>query len=424
MANSAIVGINWGDEGKGRMVDLLTDHFDVVVRYQGGGNAGNTVVNDQGKFALHLLPSGIFRQGVVNILGNGVALDPENLWKEIEEVTSKGVPITPENLKISDRASLLLPWHRELDGLEEARLADKKYGSTKQGIAPFYSDKYQKKTILAGELLYPEHLMEHLKDLMEWKNLTLTRVYGAKPVTMEDLEVWIDVFCNKIKPFICDTGAFLRKAQTEGKQILFEAQLGALRDLDYGIHLYTTSSNAIAAYAPVGSGLPSAKIDEVIGVVKAYSTCVGEGPFVCEMFGDEAEELRKAGFEYGAKTGRPRRVGPIDIVATRYGIHVQAATNVALTKLDVLSYLDKIPICTHYTIDGQITDEFPFPSLLNDAKPVIEYMDGWKCDISGVRNWEDLPEAARRYVEFIEQNIDCHIGYVSVGPERDSIIIR
>ena len=424
MANSAIVGINWGDEGKGRMVDLLTDQYDVVVRYQGGGNAGHTVVNELGKFALHLLPSGIFRKDVVNILGNGVALDPENLWKEIEDVTGKGVPITPENLKISDRASLLLPWHRELDRLEEARLADKKYGSTKQGIAPFYSDKYQKKTILAGELLYPEHLREHLKDLMEWKNLTLTRVYGASPVTMEDLEVWIDDYCSKIKPFICDTGAFLRKAQSDGKEILFEAQLGALRDLDYGIYPYTTSSNAIAAYAPVGSGLPSAKIDEVIGVVKAYSTCVGEGPFVCEMFGEEAEELRKAGFEYGAKTGRPRRVGPIDIVATRYGIHVQAATNVALTKLDVLSYLDKIPICTHYTIDGQITDEFPFPSLLNDAKPVVEYMDGWKCDISGVRNWEDLPEAARRYVEFIEKNIDCRIGYVSVGPERDSIIIR
>ena len=424
MANSAIVGINWGDEGKGRMVDLLTEQYDIVVRYQGGGNAGHTVVNELGKFALHLLPSGVFRKGVVNILGNGVALDPENLWKEIEDVASQGVPITPENLKISDRASLLLPWHRELDGLEEARLADKKYGSTKQGIAPFYSDKYQKKTILAGELLYPEHLREHLKDLMEWKNLTLTRVYGAKPVTMEDLEVWIDVFCNKIKPFICDTGAFLRKAQADGKRILFEAQLGALRDLDYGIYPYTTSSNAIAAYAPVGSGLPSAKVDEVIGVVKAYSTCVGEGPFVCEMFGEEAEDLRKAGFEYGAKTGRPRRVGPIDIVATRYGIHVQAATNVALTKLDVLSYLDKIPVCTHYTIDGQLTDEFPFPSLLNDAKPVIEYMDGWKCDISGMRKWEDLPEAARKYVEFIEQNIDCHIGYVSVGPERDSIIIR
>ena len=424
MANSAIVGINWGDEGKGRMVDLLTDRFDVVVRYQGGGNAGHTVVNESGKFALHLLPSGIFRKNVVNILGNGVALDPENLWKEIESVTSQGVSITPEHLKISDRASLLLPWHRELDGLEEARLADKKFGSTRQGIAPFYSDKYQKKTILAGELLYPEHLREHLKDLMEWKNLTLTRVYGAKPVTMEDLEVWIEVYCNKIKPFICDTGAFLRKAQNDGKRILFEAQLGALRDLDYGIHPYTTSSNAIAAYAPVGSGLPSAKLDEVIGVVKAYSTCVGEGPFVCEMFGDEAEELRKAGFEYGAKTGRPRRVGPLDIVATRYGIQVQGATNVALTKMDVLSYMDKIPVCTHYRIDGQIVDEFPFPALLDKAEPVVEYVDGWKTDISGVRNWEDLPEAARKYVEYIEQAVGCHIGYVSVGPERDSIIIR
>ena len=424
MANSAIVGINWGDEGKGRMVDLLTDRFDVVVRYQGGGNAGHTVVNESGKFALHLLPSGIFRKNVVNILGNGVALDPENLWKEIESVTSQGVSITPENLKISDRASLLLPWHRELDGLEEARLADKKFGSTRQGIAPFYSDKYQKKTILAGELLYPEHLREHLKDLMEWKNLTLTRVYGAKPVTMEDLEVWIEVYCNKIKPFICDTGAFLRKAQNDGKRILFEAQLGALRDLDYGIHPYTTSSNAIAAYAPVGSGLPSAKLDEVIGVVKAYSTCVGEGPFVCEMFGDEAEELRKAGFEYGAKTGRPRRVGPLDIVATRYGIQVQGAINVALTKMDVLSYMDKIPVCTHYRIDGQIVDEFPFPALLDKAEPVVEYVDGWKTDISGVRNWEDLPEAARKYVEYIEQAVGCHIGYVSVGPERDSIIIR
>ena len=424
MANSAIVGINWGDEGKGRMVDLLTDRFDVVVRYQGGGNAGHTVVNESGKFALHLLPSGIFRKNVVNILGNGVALDPENLWKEIESVTSQGVSITPENLKISDRASLLLPWHRELDGLEEARLADKKFGSTRQGIAPFYSDKYQKKTILAGELLYPEHLREHLKDLMEWKNLTLTRVYGAKPVTMEDLEVWIEVYCNKIKPFICDTGAFLRKAQNDGKRILFEAQLGALRDLDYGIHPYTTSSNAIAAYAPVGSGLPSAKLDEVIGVVKAYSTCVGEGPFVCEMFGDEAEELRKAGFEYGAKTGRPRRVGPLDIVATRYGIQVQGATNVALTKMDVLSYLDKIPVCTHYRIDGQIVDEFPFPALLDKAEPVVEYVDGWKTDFSGVRNWEDLPEAARKYVEYSEQAVGGHIGFVSVGPERDSIIIR
>ena len=424
MGNCAIVGINWGDEGKGRMVDLLTEEYDVVVRYQGGGNAGHTVINEYGKFALHLLPSGIFRKGVVNILGNGVALDPENLWVEIQDVTSKGVPITPENLKISDRASLLLPWHRKLDELEELRLADKKFGSTKQGIAPFYSDKYQKKTVLAGELLHPAHLKEHLKDLLEWKNLTITRVYGAEPVTMEEMEQWLDTWCEKIKPFICDTGAVLRKAQAEGKQILFEAQLGALRDLDYGIHPYTTSSNAIAAYAPVGSGLPSAKIDDVIGVVKAYSTCVGEGPFVCEMFGQEAEKLREAGFEYGAKTGRPRRVGPLDIVATRYGVQVQAATNIALTKLDVLSYLDKIPVCTAYEVDGQITGKFPFPALLASAKPVVEYMEGWGCDISGVRKWEDLPEAAQKYVEYVEAQIGCHIGYVSVGPERDSIIIR
>ena len=424
MANAAIVGINWGDEGKGRMVDLLTQDYDIVIRYQGGGNAGHTVINEHGKFALHLLPSGIFRSGVVNILGNGVALDPENLWLEMQEVIAKGVPLTPENLKISDRASLLLPCHRALDGLEEARLADKKFGSTKQGIAPFYSDKYSKKTVLAGELLYPEHLKEHLKDLLDWKNLTLTKVYGADPVTMEDLESWLDTYCEKIKPYICDTGVFLRKAQAEGKKILFEAQLGALRDLDYGIHPYTTSSNAIAAYAPVGSGLPSAKIDEVIGVVKAYSTCVGEGPFVCEMFGSEADALREAGFEYGAKTGRPRRVGPIDIVATRYGVQVQAATNIALTKLDVLSYLEKIPICARYLVDGKETDEFPFPAVLAGAQPVMEYMDGWKCDISGVRRWEDLPEAARKYVEYIEGQIGCHIGYVSVGPERDSIIIR
>lgn len=424
MGNAAIVGINWGDEGKGRMVDLLTNSYDVVVRYQGGGNAGHTVVNEHGKFALHLLPSGIFREGVMNVLGNGVALDPENLWKEIEQITSQGVSITPENLMISDRASLLLPWHRELDGLEEARLADKKFGSTKQGIAPFYADKFAKKTILAGELLYSKHLREHLQDLMEWKNLTLTRVYGAKPVTMEELEVWINVFCNKIKPFIRDTGAYLRQAQQDGKKILFEAQLGALRDLDYGIHPYTTSSNPIAAYAPVGSGLPCVKIDEVVGVVKAYSSCVGEGPFVCEMFGDEAEELRKAGFEYGAKTGRPRRVGPVDVVATRYGVQCQGATNIALTKLDVLSYMDKIPVCAHYRLDGKITDEFPFPSLLNDAEPVVEYLDGWKCDISGVRTWEDLPVQAQKYVLYLEQAIGCHIGYVSVGPERDSIILR
>ena len=424
MANCAIVGINWGDEGKGRMVDYLTNHFDVVVRYQGGGNAGHTVVNDRGTFALHLLPSGIFREGVVNILGNGVALDCENLLAEMNTLRAAGVSITPENLKISDRASLLLPWHRELDGLEEARLADKKYGSTKQGIAPFYSDKYQKKTVMAGELLHPQHLKEHLADLLEWKNLTLQKVYGAKGYTLDELLAWVDKYCEAVKPYITNTTAFLRDAQKAGKSILFEAQLGALRDLDYGIYPYTTSSNAIAAYAPVGSGLPTAKIDEVIGVVKAYSTCVGEGPFVCEMFGAEADALRKAGFEYGAKTGRPRRVGPIDLVATRYGVQVQAATNIALTKLDVLSYLDKIPVCAHYELNGEVIDEFPFPTLQSSAKPVMEYMEGWKCDISGVRKWEDLPEAARNYVQYVEEKIGCRIGYVSVGPERDSIIIR
>ena len=425
MKNCAIVGINWGDEGKGRMVDLLTENYDVVVRYQGGGNAGHTVINEYGKFALHLLPSGIFRKGVVNILGNGVALDPENLWEEIQQLAQKGVFINPDNLKISDRASLLLPWHRDMDELEEQRLADKKYGSTKQGIAPFYSDKYQKKTILAGELFYPDELYAHLSDLLEWKNLILTKVYNAKPYTMDMLKCWLNVYCSKIKPFICDTGAFLKDAQQSKKNILFEAQLGALRDIDYGIHPYTTSSNTLAAYAPIGAGLPSAQITDVVGVVKAYSTCVGEGPFVCEMFGKDAEELREAGAEYGAKTGRPRRVGPIDLVATRYGTELQSATEIALTKLDVLSYMEKIPVCTHYQLaDGTAADCFPFPYALSEAKPVISDLEGWHCDISDARKWEELPKAAQDYVLFIEQAIGCPITYISVGPERDSIIIR
>ncbi len=424
MSNCAIVGINWGDEGKGRMVDYLTQQYDVVVRYQGGGNAGHTVINEKGKFALHLLPSGIFRSGVMNILGNGVALDCENLLKEIESVRRGGVDITPENLLVSERASLLLPWHRELDALEEQRLKDKKYGSTKQGIAPFYSDKYQKKTVLAGELLYPEHLKAHLQDLLEWKNLILREVYGAKGYTMDEMMAWVEQYGQQLKPYVADTSRYLHQAQADGKSILFEGQLGALRDLDYGIYPYTTSSNTIASYAPVGSGLPGASIDEVVGVVKAYSSCVGEGPFVCEWFGADAEKLRDAGDEYGAKTGRPRRVGPIDLVATRYGVRMQNATNIALTKLDILSYMDRIPVCAHYEIDGQQTDEFPFPVLLDQAKPVTEYVPGWNCDISGVRTWEELPQAARDYVEYVEQAIGCRIGYVSVGAERDSLIVR
>ena len=424
MACTAIVGINWGDEGKGRMVDLLTEQFDIVVRYQGGGNAGHTVINEYGKFALHLLPSGIFRKGVVNVLGNGVAMDPESLMNEIRDVADKGVAVTPENLKISDRASLLLPWHRKLDELEEMRLADKKYGSTKQGIAPFYSDKYQKKTVMAGELFYPDVLEAHLKDLMEWKNLTLKGVYGAEPYTGEDLKKWLETSCEAIRPYICNTGALLRKAQKDGKRILFEAQLGSLRDLDYGIYPMTTSSNTIASFAPVGSGLPGADIERIIGVVKAYSTCVGEGPFVCEMFGEEADRLREAGSEYGAKTGRPRRVGPIDLVATRYGVEVQAATEIALTKLDVLSDLDEIPVCARYSLDGEETDEFPFPAALGKCKPVMTKVPGWKSDISKARKWEDLPEAARNYVEMIEKAIGCPVKWVSVGPERESIICR
>ena len=277
---------------------------------------------------------------------------------------------------------------------------------------------------MAGELLYPGQLRSHLEDLLEWKNLTLTKVYNAQPYTIGQLMDYVADYGEKIRPFIRDTGAFLRQAQTENKRILFEAQLGALRDLDYGIYPYTTSSNAVAAYAPVGSGLPSARIDEVIGVVKAYSSCVGEGPFTCEWFGERAEKLRQAGNEYGAKTGRPRRVGPIDIVATRYGVTCQGATTIALTKLDVLSYLDEIPICARYELDGREIDEFPFPAVLADARPVETSMPGWKCDISGVRKWEDLPQAARDYVEYIEKAIGCPIGYVSVGPEREAIILR
>ncbi len=424
MEACAIVGINWGDEGKGRIVDLLTADYDVVIRYQGGGNAGHTVINEKGKFALHLLPSGIFRDGVVNVLGNGVALDPENLMAEMKTVAERGVVLSPDNLKISCRASLLLPWHRDLDALEEQRLAEKKYGSTKQGIAPFYSDKYQKKTVLAGELRDLPRMREHLRELMEWKNLTLERVYGAEPYTMDRLDQWISDFCVPLIPHLCDAGAFLKQAGKDGKRLLFEAQLGALRDLDMGIYPYTTSSNTLAAYAPIGAGIPSLRLDRIVGVVKAYSTCVGEGPFVCEMFGEEAERLRQAGQEYGAKTGRPRRVGPVDLVATRYGVEAQGASCLALTKLDVLSDLETIPVCARYELDGRETDSFPFPTDLDRAKPVLEYVKGWHQDISAVRRWEDLPEAARAYVRMIEDAVGCPITYVSVGPERDSIILR
>lgn len=424
MSNCAIVGINWGDEGKGRMVDLIAKEYDVVCRYQGGNNAGHTVVNEYGKFALHLIPSGIFLKGVVNVLGNGVVIDLEDLCKEIDNLKNAGISITPENFKISDRATIVFPYHRALDGLEEQRLKDKKYGSTLRGIAPVYSDKYQKKTVMMGELLHPEYLKQHLSTILEWKNLTIQNVYGAEPYKLEELLAWCEEFGGKLAPYLCDTGKFLYEAEKAGKNIMFEAQLGALRDIDFGIYPYTSSSSSIAGYACIGAGIPGSHVDRTVGIVKGYSTCVGEGPFTAEWFGEEAEQLRQAGGEYGASTGRPRRVGPIDIVATRYGCRIQGATEVAITKLDVLSYMKEIPVCVQYEIDGEKTDDFPFPAVIGKAKPVFTTMPGWNCDISGIRKYEDLPKEARDYVEFVEKSIGCRISYVSVGAARDEIIYR
>ncbi len=424
MANCAIVGINWGDEGKGRMVDLLASEYDVVVRYQGGNNAGHTVINQYGKFALHLIPSGIFRPEVINLLGNGTVIDPEALLDEMQSLQAAGVSITPENFKISDRATIVFPYHRAQDALEEERLKDAKYGSTKRGIAPVYSDKFQKKTIMMGELMDMDYLGQRLKGILEWKNLTIQNVYGAEPYDYDTLMAWLEKFGGQLRPYICDAGSVLRLAQLRGKNILFEAQLGALRDIDYGIYPYTSSSTPLAAYAPIGCGAPDLRVDEVLGIVKAYSTCVGEGPFTAEWFGAEADKLREAGGEYGAATGRPRRVGPLDLVATRYGVKVQGATSIALTKLDILSYMEEIPVCIAYDIDGKKTEAFPFPSQLAKAKPVMETLPGWGCDISGVRYWEDLPQAAQDYVTYVEDQIGCPITYVSVGADRDAIIQR
>lgn len=424
MANCAIVGINWGDEGKGRMVDLIAKDYDIVIRYQGGNNAGHTIVNEYGKFALHLIPSGIFSEGVVNVLGNGVVIDLEDLCREIDNLRAHGIRITPENLKISERATIVFPFHRALDGLEEARLKDRKYGSTLRGIAPVYSDKYQKKTVMLGELLYPEHLKAHLASILEWKNLIIHNVYGAEPYKLEDMLAWCEEFGGKLRPFLCDVPKYLYEAEKAGKNIMFEAQLGALRDIDFGIYPYTSSSSSIAGYACVGAGMPGSHVDRTVGIVKAYSTCVGEGPFTAEWFGEKAENLREKGGEYGASTGRPRRVGPIDLVATRYGCRIQGATEVALTKLDVLSGMKEVPLCVQYELNGALTDDFPFPAILPEAKPVFRTMPGWNYDISGVRRYEDLPKEARDYVETVEKAIGCHISYVSVGAEREAIITR
>ena len=420
---TSIVGINWGDEGKGRMVDLLSADQDIVVRYQGGNNAGHTVVNERGKFILNLLPSGILRPEVVCVMGNGMAIDLAHLDKEISALREKGIDISPRNLKISDRAILTLPYHVRLDCLEEARLAGEAYGSTRRGIAPVYSDKYAKKCIRMGDLLDEEYLAHRLRGIVEYKSLMIEGVYHSDPVDYEETLSWLKKYAAIFKDYIVDTGVYLTEANKNGKRIMFEAQLGALRDIDFGIYPYTSSSSTIAAYAPIGAGVPGLKLDRTIGIMKAYSSCVGEGPFTVEWFGKDGDDLRAAGGEYGAATGRPRRVGPFDAVASSYGVRVQGADEIALTKLDVLSYLDEVPICVAYDVRGKIVKDFPTGKDLNDAKPVIEKMPGWKCDISKCRKKEDLPKECIDYIERIEKLTDCRITYVSVGADRDAYLL-
>ncbi len=424
MSNTAIVGINWGDEGKGRMVDFFANQFEVVVRYQGGNNAGHTVINEYGKFALNLLPSGIFHREAVNLLGAGVVVDLKHIDEEMNRLREKGVSITPDNLKISDRAIMVLPIHPAQDKWEEQRLGKDHFGSTLRGISPIYGDKYMKKALQMGDLKHPETLEKHLHRLIDWKNDIIVKGYGQQPISYDEVLQWIHTYGDPLIPYLCDAGELLERAQAAGKSIMFEAQLGALRDINYGIYPFTSSSSPLAANAPVGCGLPSLKVDEVIGVTKAYSTCVGEGPFVGELDGQAAHDLREAGAEYGAATGRPRRVAWMDIVATRYGTKLQGATALALTKMDVLSYLDEIPVCVAYRLRGETIDRFPYTPDLYDCEPVYETLPGWKCDISGARRFEDLPKAAQDYVKFIEARVGCPIAHVSVGAERDALILR
>ena len=424
MAHCAIVGINWGDEGKGRMVDYLAEQYDVVIRYQGGNNAGHTVINQCGEFKLNLMPSGIFRPGTINLLGAGTVIDLKHINEEMDSVRARGVELTGRNFKISDRAIMVLPFHPLQDQLEEIRLGKDSYGSTLRGISPVYGDKYMKKALQMGDLLHPETLRKHLKKLIDWKNAVFAPAYGQKPIRFEETLEWINAYGSRLIPHIVDAGELLETAQKEGREFLFEAQLGALRDIDYGIYPFSSSSSPLAAYASCGCGFPAAKVDRVVGVTKAYSTCVGEGPFVGELDGEEAAALREAGQEYGAATGRPRRVAWLDLVATRYGVKLQGATELAFTKLDVLSYLDKIPVCVAYELNGGQTARFPYTPALYDCKPVYEYLPGWKCDISGCRSFENLPAEAQNYVLFAEKELSCRIPFVSVGPEREQLIIR
>ncbi|MCL2748273.1 MAG: adenylosuccinate synthase [Oscillospiraceae bacterium] len=440
---AAIVGVNWGDEGKGRMVDLLSQDYDVVCRCQGGNNAGHTVVNDKGRFILNLLPSGILRDGAMNVMGTGMVIDIAHLCGEIDALEAKGVAVSPDNLKISDKAMICLPCHKLQDILEEDRLGDKKQGSTRRGIAPAYSDKYMRKGLRMGDLLDTDALAWKLSDFLAWKALTLKGYdsggaagadtgtaagTAATATTDTDTDLsgipgWVAHYGARLAPFVADTSEYLYEALGSGKDILFEAQLGALRDIDYGIYPYTTSSQTLAAYTPIGAGIPGAKLDLVIGVMKAYSSSVGGGPFVVEMFGEEAKALREAGAEYGAATGRPRRVGAFDVPASRYGARLQGVDQLALTKLDVLSYMEKIPVCVAYEIDGEQTENFPSVDKLFKAKPVFEYLEGFHTDISLCRKAEDLPGAAIRYVRYLERAVGCPIKYVSVGPGRDDYLL-
>ena len=425
---TSITGINWGDEGKGRMVDLLCRDYDIVARYQGGDNAGHTVKNERGKFVLNLVPSGILHPNIVCVMGGGMVIDPEHLEKEIADLREQGVEITPDNLKISDRATITMPFHVEQDGLEEARLAKTgaQFGSTKRGIAYTYGDKYMKKTLRMGDLVHMDAgVRKRLETLVESKNLTMVNIYNQKPVSVDDMWNWCKHFQEVFGAYICDVGQYLADADDAGKKIMFEAQLGALRDIDYGIYPYTTSSNTIGAYAPIGAGIPGHKLTNSVGVMKAYSSCVGDGPFVTELAMTEEEKhaLREAGHEYGAATGRPRRVGPIDLVASHYGVFCQGCDEVALTLLDVLDYMEKIPMVTGYKLtDGTITKRFPMGMALDTAQPVVEYLPGWHCDITAARKWEDLPQEARDYVEYLEKAIGCKITYISVGAEREAYI--
>ncbi len=421
----AIVGGNWGDEGKGKMTDLLADRSDIVVRFQGGANAGHTIINNMGRFALHLLPSGVFYDHITNVIGHGVAFDLDKFFAELDSLLAAGVKLP--RILVSDRAQLMLPYHILFDTLEEARLADKSFGSTKSGIAPFYSDKYLKVGIQVCELFNEARLRARLRANCEYKNLILKAVYSHAPLDADEIADHLLGFAGRLRPFVGDTSQFLNDALNAGKRILLEGQLGALRDPDHGIYPYTTSSSPLAGFAAVGAGLPPHAIDDVITVVKAYSSCVGAGAFVSELFGEEGQTLRDRGGdkgEYGATTGRPRRVGWLDLVASRYGCMAQGTTAVALTLIDVLGYLDEIPVCVGYEADGKAIGYFPCTTVLDRCQPVYEILPGWKSDIRGITDYDALPANAKNYISFVEKGLGYPIRYISTGPNRSHIIYR